>query len=143
MENDTICLLKECSSGCKMAIESIDQVLSYVTDEKQYQVMNDSKKRHQELEKRANELLQEYGKTEEKPGMMASMMAQLTTHMKLMVKGDTAQIGKIMMDGCNMGIESVSKYLNQYKNASGNSRKLAEDIVEASEDFQQNLKQFL
>lgn len=143
MEDETICLLKECSSGCKMAIESIDQVLGSATDENLVQVLNKSKEMHQELETRANEQLQKYGKNEEEPGMMVSMMAQLSTHMKLLVKGDAAQIAKIMMDGCNMGIESVSKYLNQYKNANEESRKLAEDIVEASEDFQQDLKQFL
>ena len=143
MEDHTILLLKECSSGCKMAMESIDQVLEYVTDDNLYQIMEKSRNRHKELETRARQQLQEYGETEEEPGMMASVFAQFSTHMKLMVKGDSHQVAKIMMDGCHMGVESVSKYLNQYTNASPESRKLAEDLVEASENFQQNLKQFL
>ena len=34
MQNDTISLLRECNSGIKMGVNSIDQVLPYVKDHK-------------------------------------------------------------------------------------------------------------
>ena len=38
MEEQTLHILNECSSGCKMAIHSMQQVLEYVENEKLEQV---------------------------------------------------------------------------------------------------------
>ena len=48
-----------------------------------------------------------------------------------------------MMDGCNMGIQSVSEYLNQYPQASQESKSLAKKLVETEEMFMKELKKFL
>ena len=32
MNDHTIALLKECNSGCKMAVNSMDQIRKYITD---------------------------------------------------------------------------------------------------------------
>ena len=50
MEDHTRELLKECSSGCKMAINSINQMREFVTDEKLKCVLDQYDKKHKELE---------------------------------------------------------------------------------------------
>ena len=50
MEKQTLELLKECSSGCKMAIDSMDQIKEYVLDTKLSQVIEAAKKQHLQLE---------------------------------------------------------------------------------------------
>ncbi len=60
-----------------------------------------------------------------------------------MIEDDGHQIAKLMMDGCNMGIQSISEYQNKYKEASKEATELAKKLVKTEENFMQEMKQFL
>ncbi|HPF28988.1 MAG TPA: hypothetical protein PLZ77_02655 [Lachnospiraceae bacterium] len=75
-------------------------------------------------------------------GSLDQIKHDITDH-KLMAEKDSHQIAKLMMDGCNMGIQSVSEYQNQYRNASKEALELAQKLVRAEEDFMEEMKQFL
>ena len=47
MNNDTILLLKECDSGLKMAISSLDEVLDVIKNQKFKEICITSKNKHQ------------------------------------------------------------------------------------------------
>ena len=143
MEDHTRELLKECSSGCKMAINSINQMREFVTDEKLKCVLDQYDKKHKELEEDTAKLLQKHGSEEQEPGMMASMFSRFMTDIKLLVNKDDSQVAKLAMDGCNMGIQSVGKFLNQYDQATKESRRLAEKLLQDEEDFMGKLREFL
>lgn len=53
MESQTRNLLRECSTGCKMAINSFNQMRDYVEDEKLKELMNTYDKKHKEYEEQA------------------------------------------------------------------------------------------
>lgn len=143
MKNETISLLDECNAGCKMAINGIEQVRDAVQSEEMAEILDTYSKKHQELEDETSRQLDDFGKMEKEPGLMASAMSWITTEAKLMMREDDHQIAKLMMDGCNMGIQSVSEYMNQYSSASDDSRTLARKIIKAEEDFMGEMKQFL
>ena len=143
MEHHTRELLKECSSGCKMAINSINQMREFVTDEKLKCVLDQYDKKHKELEEDTAKLLQKHGSEEQEPGMMASMFSRFMTDIKLLVNKDDSQVAKLAMDGCNMGIQSLSEFINKYEDASSESIAIAKKIVKAEEQFMQELKEFL
>lgn len=143
MKNDTICLAGHCDAGCKMAIDSMEQISRYVADENLRTIINSSKNRHKDLEQEASALLNKYGRNEKEPSKMASAFSHITTEMKMMFKDDNSQIAKIMMNGCNMGIQSISGDINKYSNASGESVSLAKKIVKAEENFMKELERFL
>lgn len=143
MEDDTRKLLEECNSGCRMGVNSIEQVSEYVKNEDLNEVIAKYKSKNQKLEQKSSEMLKEYGETGKNPGAAASAFSWITTEMKLMLKDDSSQIAKLLMDGCNMGIQSISEYQNQYKQASKESIGLAKDLVKTEEEFMKELKQFL
>lgn len=58
MEEQTRKLLKECSSGCKMAINSLNQVRDFVKDEKLHQLLDEYDKKHKALEEDISRLLE-------------------------------------------------------------------------------------
>ena len=134
-KNDTIRLAGHCDAGCKMAIDSMDQISR--------NVISSSKNRHKDLEQEASGLLNKYGKNEQDPQKMASAFSWLSTEMKMMFKDDNNQIAKIMMNGCNMGIQSISEDINKYSNASSESVSLAKKLVKAEENFMRDLERFL
>lgn len=143
MQEDTRRLLQECNSGCKMAITSMEQIMDYVTDSGLEQVIRESKVRHEKMEAESAKLLEENGEKEKDPTMMASAFSWLTTEMKMLMKREDSEIAKIMMNGCNMGIQSIAEKMNEYQNAAQESRNLAERLVREEEDFMQRLKVYL
>lgn len=143
MEEATKKLLEECSQGCKMAVSSMDQVGKYVNGSQMESVLSEFKEKHKKIGAKVDELLKKGGAEGKEPGAAASAFSWITTEVKMKVNDNDSQISKLMMDGCNMGIQSISSFLNQYSAASGESKKLAFELVETEESFMQELKQFL
>ena len=79
MDAQTRGLLRECSLGCKMAINSFDQMRDYVKNEELKELMDTYDKKHKAYEEKAAKMLLEEGSQEKEPGMMASAFSKLTT----------------------------------------------------------------
>ena len=143
MTDDTRLLLEECESGCKMAVQSMKQVEEYIKDKDLLDKVVNCRKEHERLGERTKDLLKEAQEPTKEPPKMASTMSWITTEMKLMVNAENHQIAKIMMDGCNMGIQSVSEYLNKYTTADSRASELARDIVDVEERFMKEMKHYI
>ena len=107
-ETHTVELLKECSTGCQMAQKSVKQVRSFVTDEKLSELMEAYGEKHSGLEREVAAMLGSYGSREEEPPKMAEIGAWMSVEMGMMMHPNNEEAAKKMMDGCNMGIQSVS-----------------------------------
>ncbi len=143
MNEHSIKLLQECNSGCKMALESLNQVREYVIDDKLMSVMDTYRRKHEALVERSATLLMDCGKCEKEPSKMASAFSYATAEMKLLMNSDNHQIAKLLMNGCNMGIQSISTCRNDYPDASKEIMDVAEDLIKIEEDFMKDLKQFV
>ncbi len=143
MEENTIKLLKECSSGCKMAVKSIAQVMEYVQGKKLGDILSSYDKKHKELDVEVDKALSAYDKEGKEPPMMAEVSSWMKIEMKMLMHADDHQIAKLMMDGCNMGIQSVSEYVNKYHDASGESVAIAKRLIKIEEDFMKEMKEFV
>lgn len=141
--NDTLSLTGHCDAGCKMAIDSMEQVNRYITNKGLKNVIDSCRIRHYELKQEASDLLNMYGKKEQDPSIAASVFSWISTEIKMFLKDDNRQIVKIMMNGCNMGIQSLCENINKYTKASKESVSLAKKIVKAEENFVKDLEPFL
>ncbi len=143
MGDDSIKLLKECSSGCKMAIKSIDQVTEYVEDDEMAKLLSGYKDKHEEMQEEIRHMLSGDGKEDEDPSLMAKVCSWFDIEMKMLMHCDEHQIAKLMMDGCNMGIQKVSEYVNKYTAAAENCVDIAKKLIRAEEDFMAEMKAFV
>lgn len=143
MNNDTKRLLEECSAGCKMAMNSMEQVEPEVTEDHLRQIIAAYRKKHEAIEGEAAARLNREGKPDKEASALASAFSWFTTEMKLMMKEDDHQIAKLMMDGCNMGIQSICQYQNRFTEAEPEAVSLAERLVHEEESFMKELKSFL
>ena len=114
MDEQTIKLLEECCSGCRMAVESFEQIKEYVKDTDLKKLISDYTEKHRSLEKEAASLLKESGNEEQSAGFMASALSRLTTEIKLTFNSDNSQVAKLLIDGCTMGIKTLGEKANQY-----------------------------
>lgn len=139
----TVELLRECSSGCQMAQNSVKQVRQYTKDEKLNDLLEAYGEKHTGIEKDIAQMLGQYGSEEKEPSMMAEMGAKMGAWMKMTMHPDDHEVAKLMMDGCNMGIQSVSEYVNKYPDADEKAHDYAKQIIKIEEDFMQEMKGFV
>jgi len=143
MNSETVELLEECTSGCKMALNSIEQIVEYAREQKLIDILSEYKDKHEQIKEEIGAILSESGLEEKQPGMMATAFSWMNAKAKLMLNDNSHEIAKIIMDGCNMGIQSLCEYQNKNTNADENALRLAKDLVKIEEDLMCEMKQFL
>lgn len=140
---DTVKLIKECDAGTKMAVASIDEVLDKVTDDGLKDLLQESKNHHKELEMEILEKLKEHNAEEKEPNPMAKGMSWMKTNVKMGMDNSDKTVADLITDGCNMGIKSLYKYLNQYQNADEESKKLCNKLIDIEETLRKDLRNHL
>ena len=143
IEKDTIKLLRECDAGVKMGIDSIEDVLSHVRSDRLEQCLTDNKNEHEKLGREIQELLDRYHDEGKEPPAMASLMSDMKTKMMLAIRESDAEIANLMTDGCNMGVKSLSRYLNQYAAADESSKDIAKRLIHLEAQLSQDLRDYL
>ncbi len=143
MNEDTIKLLKECNAGCKSATNSMEQVLQFNNNEELKNLINEYNDKHIKIGDECHQMLNEQGENEKDPSPMAKAFSWVSTEFKLMMNDNSHKIADVMIDGCNMGIKSVSEYINKYKNASTESMDLAKNLVKTEQEFMNKLLMYL
>ena len=143
VEQDTIRLLRECDAGVKMGVSSIDDVMKYVKSEKLRKDLTDNREEHCDLDKELQELLDQYHDDGKDPNPMAKSMSWMKTNMKLVMNESDHTIADLITDGCNMGVKSLNKYLNEYKAADEKSKDICKRLINLEEDLIIQMRQFL
>ena len=143
IESDTIKLLRECDAGIKMGIASLEEVLDYVHDEAFDKYLTDCKDEHNRLKKEIQILLDKYHDDGKEPNPMAKSMSWMKTNMKLVMDESDETIADLITDGCNMGVKSLSRYLNQYKAADEITKDITKRLINVEEKLVVDIRPFL
>jgi len=143
VEQDTIRLLRECDAGVKMGVASIDDVLEYVTSEELKKELKDCKIEHEKLNIEIQKLLNDYSDDGKDPNPMAKGMSWMKTNVKIAIDGSDSTIADLITDGCNMGVKSLNKYLNQYEAADEVSKDICKRLIKLEEKLAIQLREYL
>ena len=143
IEQDTIKLLRECDAGVKMGVSSIKEVLDNVKSDKLRGILIDSLREHEELDKDIQKGLDEFGDEGKDPNPMATSMSWIKTNVKLMMHESDKTVADLMTDGCDMGVKSLSKYLNQYKAADERSKDVAKKLIKIEQKLGDDIRGYL
>jgi len=143
IEQDTIKLLRECDAGIKMGVSSIDEVLGYVKSDSLKQELNACKDKHHELDRALQRELERFGDDGKDPNPIAKGMSWMKTAVKLQMHESDHTIADLMTDGCDMGVKSLSRYLNQYAAADETSKDIAKRLIALEETLGKHLRAYL
>ena len=143
IEQDTIKLLRECDAGIKMGIGSIDDVLERTQSEAFHQKLESCKKEHEHLQTEIQQLLGKYHDEGKNPNPIVKGMSWVKTNMKLGMEDSDATIADLMTDGCNMGVKSLNRYLNQYKAADEVSKDITKRLINLEAQLTVDMRGFL
>ena len=143
VEQDTVKLLRECDAGTKMGIASIEDVLNHVKKEDFRKKLITCRQEHQKLQGEIDQLLEKYHDEGKNPNPIAKGMSWMKTNMKLGMEDCDATVADLMTDGCNMGVKSLNRYLNQYKAADEISKDIAKRLINLEEQLAIDIRQYL
>lgn len=142
-EPDTIKLLRECDAGIKMGTASIGEVLEKTTNEKLKKLLETCKEGHEKLKEEIQNKLEQCHDTGKDPNPMAQGMSWMKTNVKLAMDESDATIADLITDGCNMGVKSLSHYLNQYQAADEETKDIAKKLIKQEEELSIHMRSFL
>lgn len=140
---DTIKLLRECDAGTKMGISSIEDVLDHVKDQTFHAMLQKCRSEHQSQLKKIQTQLQKHADEGKDPNPIAKGMSWMKTTMKMGMEESDATIADLMTDGCNMGVKSLTRYLNQYKAADETSKAIALDLIDLEHQLTVDMRPYL
>ena len=63
--------------------------------------------------------------------------------MKLVINESDATIADLITDGCNMGVKSLSRYLNEYAAADEVSKDICKKLIKIEADLAVNMRDYL
>ena len=143
IESDTIKLLRECDAGIKMGVKSIDDVLPYVKSSKMKEVLEECKRRHEHLGREVEAALDRFHDEGKNPNLMAEVMSWMKTSVKMTMDNSDETIADLMTDGCNMGVKSLNRYINEYEAADEDSKDIARRLVTLEDNLAKEIKHYL
>lgn len=143
IEQDTIRLLRECDAGIKMGVSAIDEVLDKVHSSVYRRSLTECKTAHEQLDRELQSALDRFSDQGKDPNPMAQSMSWLKTNAMLSMKPTDATVADLITDGCNMGVKSLSKYLNEYKAADEASKNITKRLIHLEEKLAVDSRPFL
>ena len=143
VEQDTIRLLRECDAGIRMGMDSIANVVEHVESQELRRCLVQRRDAHQQLEAEIRTLLLRYQDKGKAPDPVVKSMAHLKTAAKLGINDSDETIASLMTDGCNMGVKSLSRYLNQYQAADERSKDIAKRLIALEGQLVVDIRSFL
>ncbi len=143
IEQDTIKLLRECDAGVKMGISSIDDVIDRTEKTELREVLRKCKQAHEDLHEKIQFRLMKFQDEGKDPNPIAKGMSYMKTTFKLGLKESDSTIASLITDGCNMGVKSLNRYLNEYEAAEEYAKDIAKRLIKLEEELTHELKEYL
>lgn len=142
-DGDTVKLLKECDSGIQMGISAINDVINDVKSSDFRSLLDESRSHHEMLQNEINGLLDVNNDDGKNPTPMAKGMSWIKTNVKMAMDNSDNTVADLITDGCNMGVKSLSRYLNQYKSADRISKDITSRLIKIEDELATDIRQFL
>lgn len=127
--SDTVNLLKKCDAGIKMGIDAIDEVLSHVRDDEFKTTLSEYKAEYNDIREEIEEMLDDFNVEDENPSSLSKGMATLKTELKLAFNDSDSGIASVITDGCNTGVKTLNRCLNDYDKADSEARDATRRLI--------------
>ena len=93
--------------------------------------------------KEVQKLLDKYHDDGKEPHPLAKGISWIKTNTKLVIDESDQTIADLITDGCNMGVKSLNRYLNEYKAADETSKDIAKRLINLEEKLTADIRDYL
>ncbi|WP_290459900.1 hypothetical protein [Romboutsia ilealis] len=126
-----------------MGVQGINEVIVHADNKQLIAILNKYLKEHERLGNKTHEYLNKFHDNGKEPSAIATAMSWVKINLTMIQTNQDEHIADLMIDGCNMGIKSIAKYLNKYPTALPEVKELASDVIKLEENFALDLRKFL
>ena len=88
-------------------------------------------------------MLREYKDDGKEPSPIAKGMSWMKTNAKLVMHESDKTVADLITDGCNMGVKSLSRYLNQYEAAEERAKDIAKRLIHLEAQLAVDIRGYL
>ena len=143
LEPDTIKRLRGGDAGVAMGLSAIDQVMDTAKSQSLRDALARCRTEHQQLQKEIVTALHDFHDEGKEPNPIAQGMSWIKTGAMLTMNESDATIADLITDGCNMGVKSLNRYLNQYEAASEDAKDITKRLIALEEKLAEDIRRFL
>ena len=142
-EKDTVALLRECDAGVKMSVDSLNDAAQKADNEALRRLLKDSAAEHAAIGREIQALLRKNRAEGKNPPGIATAMSKLKIGAQMLINDGDETTAKLMYDGCSMGIEKLSEYVNMYPAADTDAKNAAEELIRCEQRLADGLRAYL
>lgn len=139
---EEINVLKESRKNAVMAVSAIDALMTKVYNEEFAYELTAQRNRFQELERKAEAGLWEYGIKARESGLEKAMLWG-SIQANTMLNISTPHVADMIIQGNTRGIADLMKVKHNNKNIGSYANELAEELMDFEEENIERLKKFL
>ena len=77
--------------------------------------------------------MRKHGGEEKEPSPIAKGMSWMKTNMKMSMDNSDSTAAELITDGCNMGVKTLQRYLNEYQGADAEAKAICEKMISIEE----------
>ena len=143
IQEDTIKLLRECDAGVAMGISAIDQVMDVAKSQSLRDALARCRTEHEQLQNEIVNAMHGFHDEGKEPNPVAKGMSWVKTNVMLAMEESDKTVADLITDGCNMGVKSLNRYLNQYEAAEERAKDIAKRLINLEEDLAQEMQPYL
>ena len=85
----------------------------------------------------------EHKEEQKEPDPLAKGMSFIKTNVKMGIDESDKTVANLITDGCNMGIKSLYKYLNQYDDADHTAKDLCQRLISIEQELRKSIRCYL
>ncbi len=140
---NTIDFLSEIYRGAKMGVETINDLLTKVNDNKIYDEMKYQMSSYEEI---ANEAHSEIIKRKSKPkdiSMLNKMSAKMSVGINTIISNSPSHVADMLIKGNTMGVTEMTKSLNSHNCSDMEVQAFADRFIKLEQSNIDRLKKFL
>ena len=83
------------------------------------------------------------GEEGKEPNPVAKGMSWIKTNVMLSINDTDNMVADLITDGCNMGVKSLNRYLNQYKAAGDEAKKITKQLIDLEHQLTIDIRPYL
>ena len=130
-------IYREILRNTAMGAQSIDNILCYVDSDKMKNLILSQKEVMEDFYQKAKQELSEKEVEEAQTNPIQRMMLKAGVKMNAGINNSCSHLASMLIDGYNMGIESVQKFINELKETGVDVPDLASDLMKT---YDKNIK---
>ena len=141
--NDTIELLRACSSSIESGVSCMSELISHAKSSALKKALQNSVTEHKLLGYETSRILSICNEGGKEPSLLEKGITWLKTETTMALDSSDQSVASIVTDGCNMGIKTLNKSVNENPFAESESKALAGKIITDERNLIEYVKSYL